>query len=82
MSRPDLGVSNLISSLSSSERLKVNLTQLLELCQEWDSSKLELKEALESLSQGETRKVSIDCETENDYWDSKWTITNSVGKNK
>lgn len=80
MSRNESTASGLVSHLSTSERSKVKFSQLLDLCSEWDSHKVDIKEAHDSLCLGETRKTSIESEGENDYWDSKWTITNSVGK--
>lgn len=80
MSRLDPNISSQISSLTSSERSKVTLTQFLELCTEWESQKLDLKEACTALSSSESKNQIQDNDCENDYWDSKWTITNSVGK--
>ena len=70
---------SLISTLSSSERSKVTPKQFLELITEWDSQKLDLKDACATLSSTDTKLLSHHNEAENDYWDSKWTITNSVG---
>lgn len=79
MSRTESQISSQISSLTTLERSKVKSTQFLELCTEWESQRLDLKDACTALSSTESKRLNQENEAENDYWDSKWTITNSVG---
>ncbi|OMJ65648.1 hypothetical protein SteCoe_37847 [Stentor coeruleus] len=73
MSRNEFSQSSHLTNLSPLEKSK-----FIEVLTSFESQKIHLENLHSIMSIGEIRKLSHDTSPEDDYWDSKWTISHSV----